>query len=405
MNVLYINDTDLFARNYNGYNLLELMNNSENSAKMIVKRKTSKNQYVKSVGTEKGMFLQTALSNYNNLLSFESNLYSNGCLNDILQSEEYINADIVHIHITFLYFLSFYDYNKLFSGKKIVITLHDTWFLTGGCTHNFDCENYKLGCETCNIKKNEHDNNEFTRAKLAFEYKLKLIEENDVSIIYASNLMGEYFKSSKTASFVKHHTKIPFGIESKEYISSKLAKEHFDVTGKFVIGFRNEVNLYKGCKYIFEALKDLDEKEIVIMTVSKLHIPEEIKNKYECINLGVVKDLELMSKFYSACDIFLMPSTSETFGVMAIEAMSNGTPVLCFKDTVVEDVTFANENCGIAVEKFNANEIADKLEYFINNRSELEERGKLGYKLAKEYYSIENYFNKHIEFYNKILNE
>jgi glycosyltransferase involved in cell wall biosynthesis len=43
-----------------------------------------------------------------------------------------------------------------------------------------------------------------------------------------------------------------------------------------------------------------------------------------------------------------MPSMAEAFGMMAIEAMSCGRPVLCFEGTSLPGVTFAPD-AGIAV--------------------------------------------------------
>lgn len=407
MNILYISYMDLVGRSFNGYNLLEYMNNAGHNAKMFVKFKSSDNKNVIKVNYEKRFFNYIQFVNNKDLLSFESNIYSNGFVNDIISSDIYKAADIIHIHITYLQFLSFYDYQKLFENKKIVITLHDTWFLTGGCTNSFECDKYKENCKECKVQSEYHNYSDFKFANAAFEYKLKLFKENNISILYASDLLENYFKSTKMFEYTKHYEKIPFGVEIKgnDFLSNSInAKKYFGVENKFVVGFRNETSFYKGCKYIFEALDMLDEKEIVILTVSKTDIPEKIKNKYTCINLGVVKDLEVLDRFYNACDIFLMPSTNETFGLMAIEAMSRATPVLCFKDTVLEDITFANEDCGISVEKYNSNEIANKLKYFINNKSILEARGKLSYRVVKENYSIEKYVNRHLEFYNKILN-
>ena len=44
--------------------------------------------------------------------------------------------------------------------------------------------------------------------------------------------------------------------------------------------------------------------------------------------LGSVQGMEAMKRFYAACDVLLVPSGAETFGMVYLEAMSQGVPVL-----------------------------------------------------------------------------
>ncbi len=44
--------------------------------------------------------------------------------------------------------------------------------------------------------------------------------------------------------------------------------------------------------------------------------------------LGVAHDMEAMKRFYAGIDVLLVPSSAETFGMVYLEAMSQGVPVL-----------------------------------------------------------------------------
>ena len=44
--------------------------------------------------------------------------------------------------------------------------------------------------------------------------------------------------------------------------------------------------------------------------------------------LGVAHDMDAMKRFYSGIDVLLVPSSAETFGLVYLEAMSQGVPVL-----------------------------------------------------------------------------
>lgn len=45
-------------------------------------------------------------------------------------------------------------------------------------------------------------------------------------------------------------------------------------------------------------------------------------------SLGRVQGMEAMKRFYAGCDVLLVPSSAETFGMVYLEAMSQGVPVL-----------------------------------------------------------------------------
>ena len=54
-------------------------------------------------------------------------------------------------------------------------------------------------------------------------------------------------------------------------------------------------------------------------------------------NFGWLNDVELRD-FYRRIDLLMFPSTIDTYGMVAAEAQSCGTPVVCFRDTGVESV-------------------------------------------------------------------
>ena len=49
------------------------------------------------------------------------------------------------------------------------------------------------------------------------------------------------------------------------------------------------------------------------------------------VYLGKISGMKAMKDFYAGCDLLLVPSTAETFGMVYLEAMSRGVPVLYTK--------------------------------------------------------------------------
>lgn len=77
---------------------------------------------------------------------------------------------------------------------------------------------------------------------------------------------------------------------------------------------------------------------------------------------------EKLIDLYRACDIFLMPSYYETFGLVYAEAMSQGLPVIYTKDQGFDN-QFKDGIVGYAVNPKDEVEIKDKIIKVINNFS------------------------------------
>jgi polysaccharide pyruvyl transferase WcaK-like protein/coenzyme F420-reducing hydrogenase beta subunit len=126
----------------------------------------------------------------------------------------------------------------------------------------------------------------------------------------------------------------------------------------------------------------------------------ELKDKYTLIDLGHIEDDKMITA-YNACDIFLMPSRGESFGLMAIEAMACSRPIIIFDNSDLPSVTFAPD-CGFLVENRNAHKLMEAIKYLIENEDERNRRGNLGRKLAVENYDINVYNEKMLKLYEQI---
>jgi glycosyltransferase involved in cell wall biosynthesis len=323
----------------------------------------------------------------------------------ILESEEFKEADIVHYHLIFNYFMSLRSFRKLTQKKPTVWTLHDPWALTGHCVYPVDCKKWLTGCKNCphldRYAPLREDN-----AAFIWKMKQEIYESVEADIVVASQWMYDMVKRSPlTSHFEKVHL-IPFGIdldlfkrkENREEIRNrlKIAKENF------VIMFRQTPQEWKGLLYIKEMLNELVfSLPVTILTVGETGALEELKGRYQVIEYPWVNDNNLMVELYSASDLFLMPSVAEAFGLMAIEAMACSLPVIVFEGTALPDVTFAPK-CGIALKKGDTDSFVETVTRLISNPKECAKRGGLGRELAEKHYGIERYNKQMINLYNKI---
>jgi glycosyltransferase involved in cell wall biosynthesis len=109
---------------------------------------------------------------------------------------------------------------------------------------------------------------------------------------------------------------------------------------------------------------------------------------------------EEIDKYYKSTHAFLLPSISETFGMVYAESLLNGTPIMFSKDYLGFDGYFEGVGAGVdpkSVESIK-NGIVDLLDNSDNYRKKIDELEKLGeFKIFSSEYVTEKY--------NRVLSE
>lgn len=166
----------------------------------------------------------------------------------------------------------------------------------------------------------------------------------------------------------------------------------------------------KGLRYLIEAVKLLKEKRQdfgvtvagggeLLDSMRNLAIDNKVSEFFEFKGTVAHNDmLELMS----LCDIFVLPSWDEAFGVVYLEAMSFRKPVIGTSGEGIADVIRHGVN-GLLVEPKNSDDLAEKIELLISDDRLRKELGSKGYSAIKEMTWSLN-ASRTIEIYNKVLN-
>jgi glycosyltransferase involved in cell wall biosynthesis len=93
---------------------------------------------------------------------------------------------------------------------------------------------------------------------------------------------------------------------------------------------------------------------------------------------GFVKDDDL-PYYYSSCDIFASCSIIEGFGLIFLEAMASGKPVVAFNIASIPEVV---GNGGIIIKNFDLKEMAEKIIELLSNKEVYEEYSRRAREIA-----------------------
>ncbi len=179
---------------------------------------------------------------------------------------------------------------------------------------------------------------------------------------------------------------------------------------KFVVGMVGRIEETKGQYLLIEAAQKLKEAGVPARIVFVGHAMEESYQK----ELGVmIKDKGLENeitflgftknphRFMQACDVMVLATKCETFGLVVIEAMQIGTVVVatnqCGPLEIIED-----GKSGLLFERDSSDDLFDKLIYLHANRLKCEEIAKGGKERVEKLFSNEKQFKKLSEVLNDI---
>jgi len=248
-----------------------------------------------------------------------------------------------------------------------------------------------------------------TDLNLFFKYMYHLrglgldILKSSEKIIFISPQYQERFKNheyikSRYPDFISKSIVLPNGVDKfwVEHAENRKDKIKNPVQLLFIGTFlkRKNVNL------LIDAVIILNKGEMkyVLHLVGggkdKGRVEKKIQNLDYIKFHGPIFDLNKLKAFINSCDIFVMPSHSETFGLVYIEALSQGIPVIYTTNEGIDGLY--GENIGEKVNHKDINSIIEGIQAVATNYSKYNFKPKEIVKnhdwslIAKKYIQIYN---------------
>ncbi|AKI98020.1 glycosyltransferase family 4 protein [Kosmotoga pacifica] len=140
---------------------------------------------------------------------------------------------------------------------------------------------------------------------------------------------------------------------------------------------------------------DGPEKKNLISQAKTLKLQKKV------IFTGYLKWPEEVSLAYQAGDFFVIASHTETFGVVLVEAMANGIPVVAYHDEAFDNIVVDGLN-GYLVEQ--KEELYKGMDLLLSSRELRKKLGDTAREMAKKF-SIENHVNRVLQLYQHVIGE
>jgi len=205
---------------------------------------------------------------------------------------------------------------------------------------------------------------------------------------------------------------IPNGVNVDDFNLSEeeieRVKEKYELNETTVM-FSGTITPRKGVEYLVKAAEILKEKDVLFLIVGNTNLDREYANKVmkyaKLRNLKVrftgFVPYEDLKALYFACDIFVLPSLEEGFGMVLTDALASGKPVI---GTNVGGIPMQIRDGwnGFLVDPTNEKQLAEKIKYLIENEEERIKIGKNSRKLAREEFDWEKIAGRYLKVYEEV---
>ena len=118
----------------------------------------------------------------------------------------------------------------------------------------------------------------------------------------------------------------------------------------------------------------------------------------------LIRDERTLAQCYSAADVYAGPSLAETFGLVYIEAMACGTPVVAFDCTAVPEVVRHLE-AGYLARNRDVDDLTHGIRLLLQDAALRERLGRQGRERVEREYTLELQARRYVDLYQRAIDE
>jgi len=182
------------------------------------------------------------------------------------------------------------------------------------------------------------------------------------------------------------------------------------ITGQPIIGTVANLFPRKGLEYLVQAVGNLKESFdnilLVIVGTGDSQYESQLRKQIQDLNLtqhvlftGFQEYPEL---FVSQFDVFVLPSIQEGFGIVLLEAMALGKPIVASNVGGIPEIV-QHEKTGILVKAADVEELNKGVLTLLNDPNKRRKMGEQAQKRAAEHFSVERMMERLYGLYEDVL--
>ena len=341
----------------------------------------------------------------NMVFPWSLNLFANPILD-----EKFVNEfDVIHLHWVGKNMLPIEWIRKF--RKPVVWTLHDSWPFTGGCHSPALCRRFEENCGHCpqltgnanskdiSSKIWRRKSDAYSRTKIHFVAPSRWVADEAVASSLLRRLPVSVIPNGLDTNIFR-----PLGtVESRQSLGLPSDK------GIILFGSLNAAtDERKGMDLLIEAVNALVNRDAGFAKRNLVAIfgsnDASLCGMFRIpvVLLGMIKDDGKLASIYSAADVTVVPSRVESFGQVASESLSCGTPVVAFNATGLKDI-IDHQETGYLANCFDTKDLADGINLLLQNSDRKQQICKCARERAVARFDSCTTGAAHLELYRQLL--
>ncbi|RLE81655.1 MAG: hypothetical protein DRJ36_01165, partial [Thermoprotei archaeon] len=281
---------------------------------------------------------------------------------------EVVDPDIVHVHHAFTPISLASLVSASLSRYPVILTNHSAYL---------------------------YDYKYLLKALGYMSFPLKLIIDKADRIIAVSKAAARFIRAFAPSTSI---TVIPNGVDTDRFRPEGSRELRKAIGDGFIVLYVGRLVQRKGVLRLINAMgmvaRNIPEVKLVIVGEGPLRMliekrVKELEVDKNVMLLGKVEDLKLPDLYRSA-DVLVMPSLyGESFGIVSLEAMASGLPVVATSTGGLKEIVINGVN-GLLLRNARSESIAEKLIYLYRREDVRKNLSLNARRIAEERYSWDN---------------
>lgn len=353
------------------------------------------------------------------------NFPGTGKLLDLLPARPHV----VHCHNLHGGYFDLRELPWLSRQVPTILTLHDSWLLSGHCAHSFDCERWKTGCGEC---PDLSIYPAIRRDATAYNWQRKqgIYARSHLYVSTPSRWLMQKVEQSMLAPSVVEARVIPHGVDLSVFHpqDKQAVRTALDIpqNAKVLLftahGIRR--NIWKDYQTMQAAVAQVAERlhgQRVIFIALGEEAQEERIGQAEVHFIPYQQAPEVVARYYQVADVYVHAARAEAWGLTITEALACGTPVIAtavggipeqIKGLGIPSSDFRvlnlnqygpDEATGVLVPSGDAEAMASCMEHLLTDESLRCRLGRNACKDACQRFDLRRQVKDFLEWYRDIL--
>ena len=319
---------------------------------------------------------------------------------------------IMHAHNLHDHYFDLRALPLLSAQQPLLMTLHDSWLLSGNCAHSFSCERWKTGCGHC---PDIHIPPGLSRDTTAVNWqrKQRIYAKSQLYIATPSQWLMKQVEQSILAAAITEARVIPNGVDTTLFCPG----DQIAARRSLGIAENMDVLLFAANGIRGNAFKDYASLHLAIELIAKRRSPSarpllvlalgeagqtEVWANTQLQFIAHTDNMQQLVQYYQAADLYVHASKADTFPNTVLEAMACGIAVVAshvggIPEQVSDGIT------GLLVAPENSQALAIAIETLLAQETLRSTMGQAGRKRVLGEFQLSQQIDRYLEWYEAIL--